>query len=85
MKNVCITGASGYIGHKLVQFLPEKDEVSQIVGIDIQAPSMAVNKFRFYQRGVRESVDDILKKYEINTVIHTAFILPPTHDKQLLM
>jgi UDP-glucose 4-epimerase len=84
MKNVCITGASGYIGHKLAQFLAEKDEVSQIVGIDIQAPTMAVNKFRFYQRDVRESVDDILNACEIDTVIHTAFILPPTHDKQLM-
>jgi nucleoside-diphosphate-sugar epimerase len=84
MKNVCITGTSGYIGHKLVRFLAEKDEVSQIVGIDVQASTMVVNKFRFYQRDVRENVADILNAWEIDTVIHAAFILPPIHDKQLM-
>jgi UDP-glucose 4-epimerase len=84
MKNVCITGASGYIGRKMAACLAEKDEVKQIVGIDIQHPVAKLPKFTFIRHDVREPADAILREYEIDTLIHTAFILPPLHDKGLM-
>jgi len=84
MQNVCITGASGYIGRKMAACLAEKDEVKQIVGIDIQPPVSKIAKFTFIRHDVREPVDDILREYAIDTLIHTAFILPPLHDKRLM-
>jgi UDP-glucose 4-epimerase len=84
MRNVCITGASGYIGGKLAGFLARKDEVAQIIGLDIHPPKGAMLKFRFFQRDVRENIDDILKSHTIDTLIHTAFVVPPIHNKQLM-
>ena len=77
MRNICITGASGYIGSKLARFLAQKDEVEQIVGLDIHPPKQPIPRFRFYKRDVREKIDDILKDNAIDTMIHTAYV-PPT-------
>ena len=84
MRNICITGASGYIGSKLARFLAQKDEVEQIVGLDIHPPKQPIPRFRFYKRDVREKIDDILKDNAIDTMIHTAYVLPPIHDKNLM-
>lgn len=84
MKNVCITGASGYIGRKLAAYLAQQEEVERIVGIDIKPPAAVIPKFTFVRGDVRRPVDDILKAHAIDTVIHTAFILPPLHDKGLM-
>lgn len=84
MLNVCITGASGYLGSKIALFLSAKDEIENIIGIDRNAPKKSIPKFRFYKRDVRDNIDDILTDHHIDTVIHTAYILPPIHNKQLM-
>jgi UDP-glucose 4-epimerase len=84
MRNVCITGASGYIGSKVALFLSQKDEIENIVGLDINPPKKSIPKFRFYKRDVRDNIDDILIDNRIDTMIHTAYVLPPIHNKQLM-
>jgi UDP-glucose 4-epimerase len=84
MRNVCITGASGYIGSKIALFLSQKDEIESIVGLDINPPKESIPKFRFYKRDVRDNIDDILTDNSIDTMIHTAYVLPPIHNKQLM-
>lgn len=84
MRNVCITGASGYIGSKIALFLAQKEEIGHIVGLDIHPPKQPIPRFSFYKRDVREPIDDILKEHAIDTMIHTAYVLPPIHDKNLM-
>jgi UDP-glucose 4-epimerase len=84
MKKILITGASGYIGRKLAAFLSDKQEVGLIVGVDVKEPDCSGNKFVFYNRDVRQPVDDIIGKHAIDAVIHAAFILPPIHDRKLM-
>jgi len=84
MERVFITGASGYIAGKLLSLLSGKTEVKQIVGIDIKEPSISLEKFTFYRKDVREPVDHILKDHDIDTVVHTAYIVPPIHDEKLM-
>jgi len=67
MRNVCITGASGYIGNKVALFLSQKDEIENIVGLDIKPPKKSIPKFRFYKRDVRDNIDDILTDNSIDT------------------
>jgi len=83
MKNVFITGVSGYIGSKIAMALSENEHVSTITGIDIREPDHEIDKLIFLKHDVRDSVADILKKYEIDTVIHAAYVLPPMHNTKL--
>lgn len=80
MKNVFITGVSGYIGTKIVQALSGHESVQRILGIDIRKPSFQSDIFTFIRQDVRDSVLDLLKAHEIDTVIHAAYVLPPGHD-----
>ncbi len=84
MKRILITGASGYIGMKLMRYLSDKKAVESLVGLDVKEPGFSGKKFSFYNRDVRQPLDDLIKKHSIDTVIHAAFILPPLHDVKLM-
>lgn len=81
---ILITGATGYIGQKLVEVLAQKDWVEKIIGTDIKAPDRAFPKFTFVQRDIRASLDDLFEKEGIDTVVHTAYVLPPIHNKSMM-
>lgn len=81
---ILVTGAAGYIGSKLIEVLCQKDWVDAIVGTDIKEPPRKHPKYKFDIRDVRQSMDDILKNEGIDTVVHTAYILPPIHDARLM-
>jgi UDP-glucose 4-epimerase len=81
---ILVTGASGYIGGKLVDVLMEKKGVERIVGTDIRPPETGHPKYRFYARDVREPMDDIFATENIDTVVHAAYVLPPIHDTALM-
>lgn len=84
MRNVLITGISGYVGSTVHKELSDHPEVNSIVGIDINAPGFHSEKSVFYQQDIREPIIDILDNHRIDTVIHAAYVLPPLHDKSLM-
>lgn len=80
MKNIFITGVSGYIGSKIARALSTHERVNTITGIDIREPRTAIKNLTFIRQDVRESVLDTLKTHDIDTIIHAAYVLPPGHD-----
>ena len=82
--NILVTGAAGYLGGKMVGYLCQEDWVSRVVGTDIKEPGRAHPKFVFDRRDIRESMDDIFDRENIDAVIHAAYVLPPIHDKNLM-
>lgn len=82
--NILITGAAGYIGGRLVEHLCEQDWVYRVVGTDVNEPRQSHPKYVFDRRDIRESMDDIFEREKIDAVVHTAYILPPIHNKQLM-
>ena len=80
MKRVAITGISGYIGNQLLQRLEEQEEVESIIGIDLRAPSSASPKLKFYPRDIREPFADVFADNQVDTAVHLAFVVRPTHD-----
>ena len=84
MKNILITGASGYIGTTLASALIADDRVSTLVGIDIRKPGLVDEKLKFYRRDVREPMDDLITAHAIDTLVHAAYVLPPLHDTALM-
>ena len=84
MKRVFITGVSGYFGSKLVEHLGSKDDVGEIIGIDIMKPKRPSAKLTFIRHDVRADMYPLLKDRNIDWAIHAAYILPPIHDKGLM-
>jgi UDP-glucose 4-epimerase len=81
---ILVTGASGYIGGRLIETLSRQARVERIVGTDIRAPLKEYPKYRFDLRDVRSPMDDIFTSEQIDTVVHAAYVLPPIHDTRLM-
>ena len=84
MKHIFITGISGYIAARLARALLADDRVEKVVGIDIREPDPAILPalpgLVFVQQDVRENISRILADHDIDTIVHTAWVLPPAHD-----
>jgi UDP-glucose 4-epimerase len=80
MKNVTITGVSGYIGTLLLKRIAQEAEVERIIGLDIKEPSFQSPKFTFIKHDVRQPFGDIFNNNKVDTAIHLAFIVTPIHD-----
>ena len=78
---IFLTGASGYIGNRMAEVLLKKDWVTSVVGTDISAGRINHPKYTFYQRDIRDNLDDIFEKESIDSIIHSAYVLTPIHDK----
>jgi UDP-glucose 4-epimerase len=81
MKNVTITGVSGYIGSLLLKRIAQEAEVERIIGIDIKEPSFKSPKFTFIKHDVRQPFEDIFIDSKCDTAIHLAFIVAPIRDE----
>jgi UDP-glucose 4-epimerase len=82
MERVFVSGASGYIGGKLISLLAERKEVKSIVGIDVNLPRVAPEKLIFYRRDVRERFGQFMRDHRIDTVVHLAYVVAPIHSEQ---
>ncbi|MBU1672792.1 MAG: NAD-dependent epimerase/dehydratase family protein [Actinobacteria bacterium] len=84
LRNVLVTGSSGYIGSKLVDLLDGKPDIGRIVGVDVKAPTREREKFKFLKRDIREPLTEALREFDINAIFHLAFVKIPIHDKSLM-
>jgi UDP-glucose 4-epimerase len=84
VKRVFITGVSGYFGSKLVEHLGSKEDVGEIIGIDIAQPKRPSGKLTFIRHDVRSDMYPLLKGRDIDWAIHAAYILPPIHNHGLM-
>ena len=80
MKNIAITGISGYIGTRLFSHLDSIDSVQEIIGIDVKQPTSKSAKLRFHRQDILEPFGDLFSENEVDTAVHLAFILRPTRD-----
>jgi UDP-glucose 4-epimerase len=84
MKNIAITGISGYVGTRLLAYLDRTNEVQKIIGIDAREPRYKSAKLTFYQRDIREPLGDLFGVNGVDTAVHLAFILRPTRQAALV-
>lgn len=79
---VAITGAAGYIGTRLLQFLEADPSISKIVSIDQNIPPGNFRKLEAYRVDINQRLDQIFKINEVNVVVHLVFIVDPIHDEE---
>jgi UDP-glucose 4-epimerase len=75
MKNVAVTGASGYLGQQLISRLERDDSVERIIGISRRAPKVTSSKLKFYSHDICEPFDKIFAENNVDTAIHLAFVV----------
>ena len=78
--SVAVTGASGYIGQKLMQRLEREPGVNQVVALDVRPLSPSFQS-PFYHKDITLPIDDILQSHSVNALVHLAFLLRPGHDR----
>ena len=71
-KVVAITGASGYVGSRLLRQL-EEENLEKLVGIDTRPPPLPIHNIAVYKRDVEGSIEDILRRHRVTTLVHLAF------------
>ncbi len=82
MKNIFITGISGYLGTRLAEQLAQRSDIGKIVGIDIAPPPDTMpRQILFFQKDIRDpDIGELLSQHQIDTVLHLAFVVQPIHD-----
>lgn len=82
MKNIFITGISGYLGTRLTEKLAPRSDIGKIVGIDIAPPPDTMpRQILFFQKDIRDpDIGELLSQHQIDTVLHLAFVVQPIHD-----
>jgi len=71
---VAVTGASGYIGTRLLQELEDQEEPHKLVAIDTRPLPFPVLNVAAYRRDVTETIADVLLHHRATTLVHLAFV-----------
>jgi len=73
-KAVAITGASGYIGARLLRKLEDEEWIRKLVAIDIHPPVAPIHNMAAYRKDVAEPIDEALLQHNVSTLVHLAFV-----------
>ena len=77
---VAVTGASGYVGTRLVHALARDDRIDRILGFDVVASPVNNAKFVFDVMDVRnEALEERLRGVDV--LVHLAFVMDPIRDE----
>ena len=72
-KIVAVTGASGYIGTKLLERLEQEPGLRKLVAFDVKPLPLPVHNIAFYRKNVSEPIEDDLNDQGATTLVHLAF------------
>ena len=81
---VAVTGASGYIGSRLVHRLQSSESVEFILAMDIRPPDVDYsNRVAFVRQDIGEPFPDLFADHRIDSVVHLAYLLNPGRRRQV--
>jgi UDP-glucose 4-epimerase len=82
---VAITGASSFLGRELIKRLESDRRYVRVLAIDIRKPDVPMVKTQFHKVDLTlptadAGVAQLLKRDEVDTLVHLAFLSHPTHN-----
>ena len=81
VRRVAVTGASGYIGRKLVSALEQDCSVETVLAIDLlPMDEKADSKVTFLAHDITHPFADALSDHGVDALVHLAFLLNPSLD-----
>ena len=78
---VAVTGASGYIGERIVERLVAEPSIERVIGIDVRRSPIEHAKLTSVVRDVTAPLDTLFKRARVDTVLHLAFVLRQLRDR----
>lgn len=79
MTVVAVTGASGYVGRRVLEALEEQSDVRRVIGIDVVDPPFSTRNLEFYRIDIRSpDVGRVLQGADV--LIHLAFAFRPLRE-----
>jgi UDP-glucose 4-epimerase len=80
---VAVTGASGYVGSRLVESLEAEDGVGMVLAMDVRPPAVSFGaKVAFLQQDVSVPFLRAFASHEIGTVVHLAYVLRQGRNRE---
>ena len=77
---VAVTGASGYLGSRLVRTLCADERVEKVLGFDLRAPDFRADKFVFDVLDLRD--ERLASRLPgVDVLVHLAFVMDPIEDQ----
>jgi UDP-glucose 4-epimerase len=77
-RRILITGVSRFLGGRLAQRLEQDPDVAEIVGVDLDEPSVELTRTEFVRADIRNPlIVKVLQATEVDTVVHSAVIATP--------
>jgi UDP-glucose 4-epimerase len=77
---VAVTGASGYIGERIVNRLLAEPSIARVIGIDVKPSRADHEKLTSVVSDVIAPLDTLFKSNQVDTVVHLAFVLRQLRD-----
>ena len=81
-KVVAVTGASGYIGSKLLQHLEAEPDVRRLVAFDSRPLTAPIHNIAAYRKDVSSPIGDDLDHQNVTTLVHLAFNSSPASNRR---
>ena len=81
MRVIAVTGASGYVGQRVVAQLAAAPQVERILALDIRPATFPSDKVTFIQHDVAQPLTALFVEQGVDAAAHFAFVLNPSYDR----